>query len=391
MLKGTLAFVLLLFLALAGADLKRRLSHGGRRFPGFESFVTVLIGAGLGNAGFRLFPPDLMMVLRPVVLLGLTWIGLLVGLQFDLRLLRSIEPWQRWTGFLVPAGAGLASGAAALAAGIGLGASLVLAAVAMVSSPRLMGVFLRSGPPADRSTMRLIRLVAALASTPALLLYGAGTTLIAPSDGGPRLLAATLGGTALAIVLGYATIMLLRREHEEIHVLALLVGVVALLAGAATMIRVEPMLTAAIAGSIIANRGHLAHRALKAAHAIEAPMLTAILVLLGAWWLPHVPALAACGVLVAVRGISLLAGGEVIRGAAHRHGIQLRARCPGLGLLPHGPLALALLIGGAVTGSVDAAFAGGLFVALVINHAIGEIWMHGVLFAQTGPDAGVNR
>jgi len=387
-LKGTLAFVLLLILALAGADLKRRWSRGRRRLPGFEGFVTVLVGALLGNAGLGLFPADLTAALRPVVLLGLAWIGLLVGLQFDVRLLRWIQPWQRWMGFLVPFGAGSIAGGAALAVGCGLHGSILLAAVAMISSPRLIGVFLRSGPPADRSAMRLIRLVTALASTPALIVYGVGMTLMVPAGGPLGRAAESVVGAGLAVVLGYATIILLRREHEEIHVLALLLGIVALLAGAATMIRTEPMLTAAIAGAIISNRGHLAHRALRAAHAIETPMLTAILVLLGAWWLPRVPSLAVCAVLVGIRGAAMVAGGGAMAAVARGHGVRLRTRLLGMGLLPQGPLALALLVGGAVAGGVDAAFAGGIFTALVINHAIGGAWMHGVLFRRATRSGG---
>ncbi len=390
MLKGTLAFVLVLILGLAGAELKGRLVSGRHRFFSFGGLEAVLIGTLLGQAGLGLLPHGSMSALRPVVLLGLTWMGLLIGLQFDLRLIRSMQPWQRWLGFLIPAGAGCFSGVVALAAGLQLRAVVLLAAMAMIGSPRLITLFLRGGPPADRSAMRLIRLVTTLASTPAIIVYGVGTTAAVHSTlagGGAMTCVAAVG---LAVVLGYATIMLLRREHEDIHVLALLVGIVALLAGAATMIAVEPMALAAVTGGIIANRGHLAHRALRAARAIETPMVTAVLVLLGAWWVPRAPILAVCGVLVVIRGAALLAGGTVLRGAALRHGVRLRTRILGVGLLPQGPLTLALLVGGAVTGRASAAFAAGVFVALFINHVIAEVWMRRVLFIRATPDGGAS-
>lgn len=380
MIRGTLAFVVLLLLALLGTGARRWMGHHRRSVPGLESFVTVLVGVALGAAGLQLFPADLLGVLRPVVLLGLAWIGLLIGLQFDLRVLQSLESWQWRSGFLVPLAAGGLTGLAALAGGLDRHVALLLAAIATVASPRLIDHLSRTRPPADRTAMRLLLMVSSLSSAPAVVLFGLGRTLMAPPGRlfGPS--ASLAVGVGLAAILGYATILLLHGEREEIHVLALLVGVMALTAGVAVLTGAEPMLMAAVTGAVITNRSRFPHRILRAAHAIETPMLTAILLLLGAWWNPSVPSLAAVLLLVVVRGLGVLAGGFGLESVADRYGVQVRVGPLGMGLLPQGPLALAFLVASAQAGHGTASLAGGIFAALVFNHLAGGLWTRRKLF-----------
>ncbi len=385
MMPGTLAFVFLVLLALLGTAARRWLGQHERRVPGLQSLVTVLAGVVMGRAGLGLFPENLVELLRPVILLGLAWIGLLIGLQFDLRILRSLEPWQRRAGFLIPMAAGGATGAGALAAGFDGRVALLLAAIATVSSPRLIDHLSRTRPPVDRLAMRLLLLVASLSSAPAVLLFGVGSTVITSSGEtfGPA--ASLTIGMGVAVIFGYATILLLHGEREEIHVLALLVGVMALTAGAAVLTGAEPMLMAAITGAVIANRSRFPHRILRAAHAIETPMLTAILLLLGAWWRPCLPSLAGLLLLVLVRDAAVLGGGRVLEGLAGRRHVVVEARLMGTGLLPQGPLALAFLMASVQMGHGTPALAGGVFAALVFNHLAGGFWTRRVLFRLSEP------
>jgi len=386
MIRGTLAFVFLVLLALLGAAARRWLGHHHRRVPGLQTLVTVLAGAVLGRAGLGLFPGNLLELLRPVILLGLAWIGLLIGLQFDLRILRSLEPWQRRVGFLIPLAVGGFTGALALAAGLAGHVALLLAAVAAVSSPRLIDHLSRTRSPADRPAMRLLLMVASLSSASAVVLFGVGSTAIMWSGQGFGPPASLTIGTGLAVVLGYATILLLHGEGEEIHVLALLVGMMALTAGVAALTGTEPMLMAAVSGAVISNRSRFPHRILRAAHAIETPMLTAILLLLGAWWVPSGPSLTALLVLVVARDAAVAMGGGWLVRTAGRHGITVHARPAGAGLLPQGPLALAFLMSSIQMGHGTPALAGGIFAALVVNHLAGGLWTRRVLFGTAAHD-----
>jgi len=347
---------------------------------------ALLLGALLGHAGFGLFTENLLATISPVVLLGLAWVGLIVGLQFDLRVLGSLQPWHRRAGFLLPLGVGVVVGAVAFALGA-RGATLVLlSSVAMVTTPRVVDHLSRSQPPADRSAMRLIKLVAALSSVPALLTWGVGITLVSE----PHFRVAFLPGQAatlilaagLAVILGYATMILLRGETESVHILALLVGVVALIAGAGELTGAEPMLMAALTGALIANRSPNPHRILRAAHGLEVPMLTAILLLVGAWWHPGGFSLLALAALVVVRGVLLLVAGRILTGQARRREVPLSVRWLGLGLAPHGPLALAFLVAATRENSVTASVAAGVFASLVLNHVTGSRWLRLVLYRQ---------
>ncbi len=392
MVKGTLAFVLLVVLALAATEARRRLGRRGLGAPGFQSFLTVLLGAFLGHAGLGLFSEDVLATIAPVVLLGLAWVGLVVGLQFDLKVLASLKPWHLGMGFGMPLGVGLGVGVAAWILGVRGSALVLLAAVAMVTTPRLVDHLSRAGPPADRSAMRLIKLVAALSSVPALVAWGVGSTVVS----GPRFGTAALAGTAstlvlgagLAVVLGYATMILLRGETESVHILALVVGVMALTAGAAEFTGADPMLMAALTGAVIANRSPNPHRILRAVHGLEPPMLTAVLLLVGAWWHPGGFSSSAVVVLGPVRWGLLLAAGALLARTARRQGVELSVRGLGLGLAPHGPLALALLVGATRDGSVGAPEAAGVFVSLVASHVVGARWLGRALFRRRPPEEG---
>jgi len=384
--KGTLAFVLLVVLALAATEASRRLGRRGLEAPGLQSFLTVLLGALLGHAGLGLFTENILVTIGPVVLLGLAWVGLIVGLQFDLRVLGSLQPWHRRVGFLLPLGVGLGVAGVAFALGARGPTLVLLGSVAMVTTPRVVDHLSRTGPPTDRSAMRLVKLVAALSSVPALLTWGVGITLVSE----PHFQMAVLPGQAatlilaagLAVILGYATMVLLRGETESVHILALLVGVMALIAGAAELTGAEPMLMAALTGALIANRSPNPHRILRAAHGLEVPMLTAILLLVGAWWHPGGFSLLALGVLVLVRAALLLAAGGVLASEARRRTAPVLVRWLGLGLAPHGPLALAFLVAATRDGSLPASVAVGVFASLVVNHVVGARWHRNVLFPR---------
>jgi len=385
MMRGTLAFVLLVLLALLGAAVRKRLSRRDRSMPGMQTAVTVLAGVVIGKAGLQLFPENLLELLRPVILLGLSWIGLLIGLQFDLRILRSLRTWQRRAGFLIPMAAGGITGALALAGGLGGQVSVLLAGVATVSSPRLIDHLSRMRPPADRAAMRLLLMVASLSSASAVLLFGVGSTLITDTGEAFGPAASLVVGVGVAVILGYATILLLHGENEEIHVLALLVGVMALTAGASVLTGAEAMLMAAISGAVIANRSRFPHRILRAAHAIETPMLTAILLLLGAWWQPSPPSLSVLLVLVVGRGAAVLGGGRVLEAVAKSRHVAVEAAPMGAGLLLQGPLALAFLMASIQKGHGGTEMAAGVFAALVINHFAGGLWTRRVLFEKEEP------
>ena len=91
MLRGTVAFLALVAFALLGAELRTALARRGLRAPAMEGLSFLAIGFALGDRVLGLFPADVLETLRVVVLLGLAWIGLVFGLQIELRVLAHLS------------------------------------------------------------------------------------------------------------------------------------------------------------------------------------------------------------------------------------------------------------------------------------------------------------
>ena len=91
MVHGTLAFLVLVVFALVGSELRGRLARRGLQAPAMEGLSFLIIGIALGEQGLGLFAGDLLTSLRVVVLLGLTWIGLVFGLQVEWRVIRAAQ------------------------------------------------------------------------------------------------------------------------------------------------------------------------------------------------------------------------------------------------------------------------------------------------------------
>ncbi|MCJ7756484.1 MAG: hypothetical protein MUP13_18135, partial [Thermoanaerobaculales bacterium] len=214
MLRGTVAFLALMVCAVLGAELRSALARRGVRAPGMEGVSFLAVGFLLGGRALGLFPDDLVAALRVVVLFGLAWIGLVFGLQAELRIIRRLAPWHRWVGGLTPVAVGLPVVAAGMVLGLPPALALGLGSVAMASSPSALESLARGRRATDRGTIRMLKLVMAFAGIPAVVVFAVATALASP-------LAAEHGGglaahelvvftAAIGIVVGYAVVVLIR-------------------------------------------------------------------------------------------------------------------------------------------------------------------------------------
>ena len=85
MLRGTVAFLVLVAFAVVGTELREALSRRGLRAPALEGVFFLAVGFALGGRGLGLFPEDVLANLRVVVLFGLGWIGLVFGIPIATR------------------------------------------------------------------------------------------------------------------------------------------------------------------------------------------------------------------------------------------------------------------------------------------------------------------
>jgi hypothetical protein len=204
---------------------------------------------------------------------------------------------------------------------------------------------------------------------------------VAASRGGPvPSWQAALLPFAVGALCGWTLVVLVRGVADRVRLLGLLFGIAAVLAGAAAVLGIGALPAAAVAGAVLANRAMLPHRILKVAHALDAPLLVALLVLVGASWTEAAFSWPTLAVLVVARAAGLMVAGRVLAAVAQQHGVALAAQRPWCGLLAQGELALgfSLVLVGTVVD--DPGVLAAAVTALLVNHGLAALWTRRELF-----------
>jgi hypothetical protein len=391
MLRGTLAFLVLVACAVAGSELRAALARRGLRAPAMEGLSFLALGFILGGHALGFLADDLVDSLRVVVLFGLAWIGLVFGVQMELRVIRRLAVWLRVSGLLVPLAMGVAVAVGLVACGLGPAPALGLGALAMASSPSSLEALARGRKVGDRGAVRLLKVIMAFSGVPAIVTFLFAATLASPLAAAGvsaipvhHLLVLTIGVGALV---GYAVVVLVGGVNHPIEILTLLMGGMCVVAGGTAVLGLNPLPAAACAGVILVNRTVFPHRVLRAAHSLERPMVVALLVLVGASWSGAAFSVPIFTIMTAVRTAAACAAGAVFRRAARRRGHGRGVGALGLGLLPQGGLALGLLV--AVMGIIETPSGAleAVVAAIVANNLLGGWWMRRQLFVDGHPGA----
>jgi hypothetical protein len=379
MLRGSIAFLVLVAFAVLGAELRSMLARRGWREPTMEGISFLIVGLALGGRGLGLFPEDLLATLRVVVLFGLAWIGLVFGVQIELRIIRRLAPWHRWVGWLTPIALGLPVSVAALSGGLPVPLALGLGAVAMAISPSALEGLARGQVLGDRRTVRLLKLVMAFSGLPAVALFAVATALASPlvvAAGGSfpswKLVAVTV---AIGFLVGYALVVLVRGVQEHMQLLTLTGGAMCLVAGATAVLGLGALPAAACAGAVVVNRSVFPHRMLRVVHSLERPMLVALLVLVGASWTGAAFSVEVFVLLTVVRMAAAWFAGEILSRVARSRQAATRTKGLGLGLLPQGELALGLLVAIVVFFPETGGILEAVVASIIVNNLIGGWWL----------------
>jgi hypothetical protein len=388
-LHGTLAFLLLVAFALLGHEVRNALARRGLRAPGMEGLSFLVVGFALGDRGLGLFPADLIAGLRPVVLLGLAWIGLVFGLQLDLRIIRQLKTWHRVVGVVVPTVIGAVITISGLVTGMELPLALGLGAVGSVSTPSTLESLARGRAVVDRAAFKMLKLITAFAGIPAVFALTVASALASPAgDASVPAWQLVVHTVLVGLVLGYAMVALIRGVREHLRLLTLTAGAAAAIAGITAVLGITGLPAAAVAGGVIVNRTMFPHRLLKVAHSLERPMLLALLVLVGASWRGAGFSLAAFVLLTVVRSPVLGAAGRWVTAVAGRRGLPVRLPDFGFGLLPQGELALGLLVALLGTAVETRGVLEAVVAAMVFNQVAGRVWLSRRLFSDGESQAG---
>lgn len=359
-------------------ELERRLGVGVFAAVGLP---FLLLGALFATDAVDVLTPHLLVELRPAFEFALGWMGFVVGVRLDLR---ELDRLPRSLGILlacqtlVPAALTvLAAGPLLHAFGLGPGNGLVrdlllLAGCAAASAPVAVNALGR-----DRMHSELLRVVAGLDAFIALLALAAVSIYLRPDA---AITNWSLPGSAwlllmagLGALLGVVTFFLLRAATSETEQVALLIGAVALSAGAAGYLDLSSPVVCALAGAVLANLPHGDEaRFSRILKDVERPLYLTLLVIVGATWSAwdwRAWALAAAFVLGRILG-KYVAARVAVRADPSLPPAELLAPM----LMPQGPVAIVVMAAaGAVYGLEFPAPVGWAIHAAIVGAIVSEI------------------
>ena len=302
-IKAILGLIILFALAYLGGHpavrrFEKRLGVAQLVTAGFPFVLLGLLGRSEG-----ILSPAVLQSIGPLLPLGLGWIGFAIGFRFDVRVFDAlpralVEAFLTLT--LVPFVAMIGAAAIMLALTEGISAdaaffrdALVLATAGVVTARSLTGLLSARGAEAANieRIQRLIQLEE-LAAFGALILLAAffrtetnghEAGWVLPSVGW---IFVTIGvGSALGVLI-FALLRTIRGENETT---AVMLGSIILAAGAASTLRLSPLVVCFLAGTLLANfHGSWKDQVRTTIARLERPVYLLFLVLAGALWHPEV-------------------------------------------------------------------------------------------------------
>jgi len=356
------ALVALILIGALGFAMGRFLFLRPRPGTLYERFMLsgaefLAIGAVIGPSGLQILDRWTLTNLEPFLILALSWIGLLLGIQLRWRHLIRF-PWPYFQVSLVQGAVtlGLCFGALALlfffwtpvvaAAADRWRAALCLGAVAALSSSTEAALH---EPRAAKGghVAGLLRFVPAIDPLVTLLGLGllfsfwhSGRQAVGVEFSGFQWLLASVGG---GLLLGSLFLLLLASVHQSDEAVLAVLGMAIFSGGLASVFHLSPLVVGLIQGILISNWRRQEDLLLNMLLKLERPLYVALLVLAGAAWRFDEPA----GYLLAVLFIALRVGAKFLGVRTALAVTRLPFHVPGrwwLGLVPQGAMAIAVAV-----------------------------------------------
>jgi hypothetical protein len=315
-LKIVLAALVLAALALAGSRrvLFARSVPLGARLIFLTGTEFIIVGLLLGESYMGLLDARTLLGLRPFVAVSLGWVGLLFGLQFDARALKTLPA----SFFRVSVAQGVLTFLAVLAVffllfasfptwfgGSAFFAAATLAAAAACTGQPALAMIQRNFQVKNRELLSFLRYIASLDPLAGIAFFGVATCLfftpgrIGFPGGGPGRLVFALG---IACLLGWMLVSLGWGRTSRSEKLLALLGTCAICGGIAMQIQVSALFIGTISGIIVANSSHIRFRMTEFLAQGEKFLYILLLILAGASLrIPSAWALALGGLFFAAR------------------------------------------------------------------------------------------
>jgi len=233
---------------------------------------ALFVGFAIGPWGLNLVTDELLLNLTPLIMVGLGWIGLMIGLQARREVLRSLPAallrlalvdavvttlafgLLGWIG--VRTWVGAEGGETGLAWTLPPAVLIAAASVGWSMETRS----LRGGSEISSRMAFFVRGGGGLAALIAIAIFGIDAAFAAPSDATEALPRVAEAGAkiatsaALAVIVGLLGRYAIREAGKSrSELLVVFLGVVALVAGVTADLAASPLFTAMLAGVVVAN------------------------------------------------------------------------------------------------------------------------------------------
>lgn len=264
---GILILVGLAVVATSSTFLKlRRAPFIGMLVTG--GWLAVLMGLAVGPGGLSLLSPGEVERASPLLTIGLSWIGMMIGLQWRMDILAHL-PWRIHRLAAVDAAGSLLllSGASAFALQywlIEINRAAMIVPTALLACAGIGWTIetrsLRLAQSSDAEAALAIRGGGSLGAPVAIVIFSLAAASVTGIDArnltfridSPfiRLAGIALAAVAMGIIARFG---LRRAEGARAELLTIFIGVVAMIAGVASELQFSPLLAAMILGAVIAN------------------------------------------------------------------------------------------------------------------------------------------
>lgn len=298
-MKLLLAFVIILAVSILGSrftflDRKHSLGFRNILFTGTE---YIFIGVLLGNMGLDLLDTDALQLMEPFMVLGLSWVGFLFGLQFKIQKLKTLPGYyfyisavQALVTFLVTAGAmyWVLKRNTALSENVLVMAALTLGATAAGTAQSALAIVGQNYKFKNRRLLDLMRYISGIDGIYALIFFTAALSIFPAGEILPFDIYRSLIWLGVSIALGVVPALILialgRTRFAPQEFLVFLIGTVIFCGGMAYQLNYSPLLSGLVCGIVTANfcRHHM--RAFSELLHAEKSIYIIMLLLLGAGW-----------------------------------------------------------------------------------------------------------
>lgn len=357
-MKFLIAIVVIAVIAVIGSRvtfLNRRLPIGFRNIL-FTGTEYIFIGLLLGSSGLNVLDRETLIKLDSILLVGLAWIGFLYGLQFEIRLLRTLPRHY----FTITA---IQSTVTFILVGsilflfflsfldfsplLLLLSALTLGATASCSAQSSIAIVNRNYQIGNRGLLDLMRYISSVDGLFALLFFGISLSIIPMGGTGTFNLLCSLRWLAISVLLGLIPalilILLSKTRFSQQEYSLFLVGTLLFCGGLAHQLHFSPLISGLICGVITANFCRHRLRALQITVQGEKSIYILLLLLIGASWRVQFDI-----------GLVIGAGYFLLRLAGKLAGVYAATRLfkpiydvprrLGLGLISEGGLVIAILL-----------------------------------------------